>query len=51
MIDRYVQSKMGNIWSENHKMEIMLKIEVLACEAMCKLGQIPKASLEKMKNS
>jgi len=51
MIDRYTLSKMGNIWSEKHKMEIMLKIEVLACEAMCKLGQIPKKSLEKIKKN
>ena len=51
MIDRYTLSKMGNIWSENHKFEIMLQIEVLACEAMCKLGLIPKKSLEKIKKS
>ena len=51
MIDRYTLSKMGNIWSEKHKMEIMLKIEVLACEAMCKLGQIPKKSMEKIKKN
>jgi adenylosuccinate lyase len=42
---------MGNIWSEKHKMEIMLQIEVLACEAMCKLGSIPKKSLEKIKKN
>ncbi|MCK4881490.1 MAG: adenylosuccinate lyase, partial [Candidatus Omnitrophica bacterium] len=51
MIDRYTLSKMGNIWSEKHKMEIMLKIEVLACEAMCKLGAIPKNSMEKIKKN
>jgi len=51
MIERYTLSKMGNIWSEKHKMEIMLKIEVLACEAMCKLGQIPKKSMEKIKKN
>ena len=49
MIDRYTLSKMGNIWSEKHKMEIMLKIEVLACEAMSKLGLVPKKALEKIK--
>ena len=48
MIDRYTLSKMGDIWSEKHKMEIMLKIEVLACEALCKLGQIPKQAIEKI---
>ncbi|MCA9408807.1 MAG: adenylosuccinate lyase [Candidatus Omnitrophica bacterium] len=51
MIDRYTLSKMGNIWSEKHKMEIMLNIEVLACEAMCKLGLIPKKSMEKIKKN
>lgn len=51
MIDRYTLSKMGTIWSDKHKMEIMLKIEVLACEAMCKLGQIPKAAMEKIKKN
>ncbi|MFC1510117.1 adenylosuccinate lyase [Candidatus Omnitrophota bacterium] len=51
MIERYTLSKMGNIWSEKHKMEIMLKIEILACEAMCKLGIVPKAALEKIKKN
>ena len=51
MIERYTLSKMGNVWSEKRKMEIMLKIEVLTCEAMCKLGLIPKKSLEKIKKN
>ena len=51
MIDRYTLSKMGNIWSEKHKMEIMLEIEVLACEAMSKLGLVPKKALEKIKKN
>ena len=51
MIERYTLSKMGDIWSEKHKMEIMLKIEVLACEALCKLGQIPKQAMEKIKKN
>ncbi len=49
MIDRYTLSKMGSIWTDEHKFSIMLKIEILACEAMCKLGIIPKKSLEKIK--
>ncbi len=51
MIDRYTLSKMGNVWSDQHKMEIMLKIEILACESMCKLGMIPKDALEKIKKN
>ena len=42
---------MGTIWSEQHKMEIMLKIEILVCEAFCKLGVIPKKSMEKIKKN
>ncbi len=49
MIDRYTLSKMGNIWTDEHKFSIMLQIEVLACEAMSKLGMIPKDALERIK--
>jgi len=51
MIDRYTLSKMGNVWSEKHKLDIFLKIEILACEAMCKMGIIPAKSLEKIKKN
>jgi len=51
MIERYTLSKMGGIWTDEHKFSIMLKIEVLACEAMCKLGMIPKKSMEKIKKN
>src|SRR3989338_11644127 len=40
---------MGSVWSEKHKLDIMLEIELLACEAMCKLKIIPKVALEKIK--
>jgi adenylosuccinate lyase len=33
---------MRKIWSDERKFEVWLKIEVLACEAMAELGQIPK---------
>jgi adenylosuccinate lyase len=33
---------MRKIWSEERKFAIWLEIEVLACEAMAELGQIPK---------
>lgn len=51
MIERYTLSKMGNIWTDEHKFQIMLRIEILACEAMCELGNIPKKALEKIKKS
>lgn len=49
MIERYTLSKMSSIWSEKHKMDIMLKIELLTCEAMTKIGAIPKAAMEKIR--
>src|SRR5712691_6023655 len=33
---------MGQIWSDERKFQIWLEIELLACEAMADLGQIPK---------
>src|SRR5438067_5670292 len=33
---------MSKIWSDERKFQIWLEIEVLACEAMAQLGQIPK---------
>jgi adenylosuccinate lyase len=34
---------MRQIWSDERKFQIWLEIEILACEAMAELGQIPKA--------
>ncbi|HST31755.1 MAG TPA: adenylosuccinate lyase [Chthoniobacterales bacterium] len=42
MIDRYSRPQMSQIWSDERKYQIWLEIEVLACEAMAELGQIPK---------
>src|SRR5439155_4930042 len=42
VIDRYSRPEMRRIWSDERKFEIWLEIEVLACEAMAELGQIPK---------
>jgi adenylosuccinate lyase len=42
VIDRYSRPEMRNIWSDERKFQIWLEIEVLACEAMAELGQIPK---------
>lgn len=50
MIERYTLPKMGEIWQEQNKFAKMLKIEVLVCEALAKLGKIPKKALEKIKH-
>ena len=38
MIDRYTHPEMGNIWTLENEFRTMLKVEILACEAMNKLG-------------
>jgi adenylosuccinate lyase len=42
VIDRYSRPEMRTIWSDEHKFQIWLEIELLACEAMAESGQIPK---------
>ncbi|MBM3248843.1 MAG: adenylosuccinate lyase [Candidatus Omnitrophica bacterium] len=49
MIERYVLPKMGNIWSDETKFSIFLKIELLVCEALTKLGKIPKQAMMKIR--
>ena len=40
---------MRELWSEQRKFEIWLEIEILACEAMAEIGQIPKADAEEIR--
>jgi adenylosuccinate lyase len=37
---------MAAIWEPENKFKIWLKIEVLACEALAKMGEIPKSALK-----
>ena len=41
MIERYTNPEMGRIWTLQHEFEVMLVVEITACEAMAELGQIP----------
>lgn len=42
MIERYTLPEMEQIWSQENKLKVMLEVEVLACEAMAEIGQIPQ---------
>jgi adenylosuccinate lyase len=46
LIPRYTLPEMAAIWEPENKFKIWLKIEVLACEALAKRGEIPKAALK-----
>ena len=49
MIQRYSRPTMRAIWSEQTKLEIWLQIELLASEALCEAGLVPKTDLAQMK--
>ena len=50
MIPRFSREKMSVIWSPENRYQKWLDVEILACEAMAKLGEIPKRSLNNIKN-
>ena len=49
MIQRYSRAVMRDIWSEQRKLEIWLQIELLASEALCAAGLVPRKDLAQMK--
>ena len=50
MIPRYSREVMTKIWSQENKYQKWLDVEILACEAMVRLGKIPKNALKNIKN-
>ncbi len=49
MISRYTLPDMGKIWEDEFKFSTWLKIEILACEARNKMGEIPDDDLNIIK--
>jgi len=49
MIERYTLPAMKLVWSDQFKYETWLKVEILATEARVKMGQVPAADLEVIK--
>src|SRR3954464_12356728 len=49
MIQRYSRPAMRDIWTEQRKLEIWLQIELLASEALCTEGLVPKTDFEQIK--
>ena len=42
MIERYTRPEMGALWTDEHKFQTWLAVELAACAAMAKAGQIPR---------
>jgi len=49
MIKRYTREAMGRIWTEENKFQTWLLVEILACEALAKIGQIPKKAAQNIR--
>ncbi len=49
MIERYSPPAIRAVWSDQHRLELWLRIEVLACEAWATLGRIPASALPKIR--
>lgn len=51
MIGRYTRKEMGELWSLQHEFEVMLEVEIAACEAMAEIGEIPKTAVENIRKT
>jgi adenylosuccinate lyase len=49
MIDRYALPELREIFGERHKLELWLRIEMLALEAMVEAGVVPQADFERIR--
>jgi adenylosuccinate lyase len=41
MVSRYTHPDMGRIWSEQHRLDTMVRVEVAVCEARAERGEFP----------
>lgn len=45
MIPKYTHPEMAGVWSEEHKLDTWLRVEVAVCEAWAELGAIPEQDM------
>jgi len=46
VIERYTLPAMGEIWQDEYRLKLWLKIEIAACEGWARLGKIPPEAVE-----
>jgi adenylosuccinate lyase len=49
VIKRYSDEEMSSVWTDESKYDAWLKVQILACEALNKLGEIPDSALKNIK--
>ena len=50
MIARYTRPEMGAIWSDQHKYECWLKVELAASEALAETGEVPQSAVDALRS-
>ena len=51
MIERYTRPEMAAIWSEEHKLDTWLRVEILVCEGWAREGVIPEEAMAAIRNA
>ncbi|MFN0070652.1 MAG: adenylosuccinate lyase [Chloroflexota bacterium] len=51
MIPRYSNPEMARVWSDEHKMEVWLRVEIAACEAWAAAGTIPESDMVQIREA
>ena len=49
MIERYTRPEMAHIWSDEHKLDTWLRVEILVCEGWARDGAISQDDLDKIR--
>jgi len=50
VIARYSRPELSAIWSDGHRLELWVRIEVAACRALCKSGVIPPDAFQQIES-
>ncbi len=51
MIARYTRPEMGRLWTEQAKYDSWLEVELAACEAMARTGQVPPKAAARLRKT
>jgi adenylosuccinate lyase len=51
LIERYSPARIRQIWSDRHRFELWLRIEVLAAEGWATLGRVPPEALDRIRTA
>jgi adenylosuccinate lyase len=51
LIERYSPPRIREIWSDRHRFELWLQVEILACEGWAAIGRIPAAALPRIRRA